>query len=927
MQKLFFTYLILGGTLSQIFSQDKVSLAEGAYFQWKSIEKTSLSDDGQWLVYELNPNKGDGKLIVRSTHDDLKVFSIDRAKNAHIDPETSILSCLVSPPQVVIDSLKRKKIKDKDLPCDTLLLLDLSSKEKSIIPSIKALKNPEKWGGWIFYTLDTDRDSLLQKQLSRKLQKEEFVLVVQNLKTLTKDTLAFIQSYDLAEETPVFYINQNAPDSSKKTSIHYFNLLDDHKTLVYDGVGQVKNLKTTKDGQILAFLADPDTSHHMIPLYEQFIWKVQVGEPIRLATSADQTLPNDWIISEHFNNYFSPDKQKLFLGLTPMPILRDTTLLPDEIVEVEIWNYQDEILYTQQEVQEKEERNRSYLSVYDLAENALIPLGRPSIPTIKPHEDLELEWVIGLDDLTKQKARSWEGKIYKDLYLISTVDGSAELLRTNINGSPTWSPAGKYIFWYEDSDTTWYLYSLPEERLINLTNHHPRFSDELNDQPDYPNSYGLMGWSQNDEKVYLYDRYDIWEFNPSELNSPIRITKGREKNLEYRYVSLDQEEKYLPPGEWLIRGFNQVSKAEEYNLFDSGNGEMRNLLEGNFRLDRTPIKAKKSDEIIFTRESFEEFPDLYLCKGFNFSAARKMTSANKQQENYLWGQIELVSWTSFDGQKLEGLLVTPEGFDSTRKYPMIVNFYERSSDNLHAHHAPAPGRSTINYSYYASNGYVIFNPDIVYTIGYPGESAYNAVVSGTRAIIDMGFIDTARIALQGHSWGGYQIAHILTKTNLFACAESGAPVVNMISAYGGIRWGTGLSRMFQYEHTQSRLGATLWQQPDLYLENSPIFNVDKIETPVLILHNDEDSAVPWYQGIEFFVAMRRLNKPAWLLNYNGEPHWPVKWQNRLDFNRRLFQFFEHFLKDAPMPVWMKQGVRAVDKGIDTGLELTPGEDN
>jgi dipeptidyl aminopeptidase/acylaminoacyl peptidase len=266
-------------------------------------------------------------------------------------------------------------------------------------------------------------------------------------------------------------------------------------------------------------------------------------------------------------------------------------------------------------------------------------------------------------------------------------------------------------------------------------------------------------------------------------------------------------------------------------------------------------------------------------------------------------------------------LVKPDGFEPTRKYPLIVNFYERSSQKLHEHIAPAPGRSTINYSYYASNGYVIFNPDVVYDIGYPGQSAYNAVVSGTEANAKMGFIDTTRMALQGHSWGGYQIADILTKTGIYACAESGAPVVNMVSANGGIRWGTGLSRMFQYEHTQSRLGATLWERPDLYLKNSPIFNIDKIRTPVLIMHNDEDSAVPWYQGIEFFVAMRRLQKPAWLLNYNGEPHWPVKWQNKLDFNRRLFQFFEHYLKDGPMPVWMKKGVPVVEKGIEDGLEL------
>lgn len=256
---------------------------------------------------------------------------------------------------------------------------------------------------------------------------------------------------------------------------------------------------------------------------------------------------------------------------------------------------------------------------------------------------------------------------------------------------------------------------------------------------------------------------------------------------------------------------------------------------------------------------------------------------------------------------------------------MIVNFYERSSNRLNQHRAPYPGRSTINYSFYASRGYVIFNPDVPYTVGYPGESAEKAVISGTLAMIDEGYIDKDRIGVQGHSWGGYQIAHLITRTNIFRCAESGAPVVNMFSAYGGIRWGSGLSRMFQYENTQSRIGGTIWDYPTRYIENSPIFFLDKIETPVLILHNDEDGAVPWYQGIEFFVGLRRLGKPAWLLNYNGEPHWPVKRQNRLDFNVRMQQFFDHYLKDAPLPIWMEQGVSPIEKGINQGLELKERE--
>ena len=306
----------------------------------------------------------------------------------------------------------------------------------------------------------------------------------------------------------------------------------------------------------------------------------------------------------------------------------------------------------------------------------------------------------------------------------------------------------------------------------------------------------------------------------------------------------------------------------------------------------------------------------------NLADAVKISETNPQQKDFNWGTSELVEWRSFDGQMLQGILYKPENFDPTKKYPMIVYFYERSSDGLHRYYTPGPVSSTINRSYVVSNGYVVFVPDIPYKEGYPGHSAYNAVVSGTVAMTEQfDFIDHTKIGLDGHSWGGYQIAYLITETDMFACAYSGAPVSNMTSAYGGIRWASGMSRMFQYEKTQSRIGGTLWEKPIQYIENSPIFFVPKINTPVMILHNDEDGAVPWYQGIEFFVALRRLNKPAWMLSYNGEGHGTQKRPNRKDLTIRKMQFFDHYLKDAPAPYWMEKGITQLEKGKIDGYEL------
>jgi dipeptidyl aminopeptidase/acylaminoacyl peptidase len=304
-----------------------------------------------------------------------------------------------------------------------------------------------------------------------------------------------------------------------------------------------------------------------------------------------------------------------------------------------------------------------------------------------------------------------------------------------------------------------------------------------------------------------------------------------------------------------------------------------------------------------------------------FKHVKKLSDANPQQKKYKWPKVELVSWTSFTGETLKGLLYTPENLDKSKKYPMLVYFYERSSEGLYRHQRPAPSRSTINKAFYVSNDYIVFVPDITYKTGFPGQSAYNAIVSGTQYLTQQfSFIDKKHIGLQGQSWGGYQTAWLITHTDMFAAAMAGAPVSNMTSAYGGIRWGTGLSRMFQYEHTQSRIGGTLWEKPLLYIENSPLFHAPEINTPLLMMHNDNDGAVPWYQGIEMFVALRRLDKPVWMLNYNNEPHnlKGSSWANRVDLSTRMYQFFNHYLKGKPAPKWMEEGVPATEKGKTLG---------
>jgi dipeptidyl aminopeptidase/acylaminoacyl peptidase len=302
-------------------------------------------------------------------------------------------------------------------------------------------------------------------------------------------------------------------------------------------------------------------------------------------------------------------------------------------------------------------------------------------------------------------------------------------------------------------------------------------------------------------------------------------------------------------------------------------------------------------------------------------SSKKLSSINPQQKDYNWGTAELFNWKAYNGKDATGIVYKPENFDPKKKYPMIVYFYEKLSDGLNSYHEPAPIRSAINVPYFVSNGYIIFMPDIEYKIGHPGQSAYDYIVSGARALVKKGWVDSTNMALQGHSWGGYQAAQVATMTKLFKAVWAGASVANMTSAYGGIRWESGVSRQFQYEKSQSRIGATLWEKLPLYLENSPLFHLDKVTAPMVIMANDADGAVPWYQGIEMFTALRRLGKKVWMFNYNGEGHGLSQRQDMKDYQIRMQQFFDYMLKGEKPAKWITEGVPAVKKGKDWGLEL------
>jgi len=771
---------------------------------------------------------------------------------------------------------------------------------------------------------DAFKTRSIKKKLKTKKRSDAAEFEIFNPLTLKKYSFKNITDYCFSKNGKTIVFTKYANDSVNQSTIYFFNTTNEKLDSLDMMQGQSKKIVCDNQGNQIAFIHAKDTSEFKI--FSLYFVNINTKLPLCVVDTLTKEIPKKWTVSENSEIYFSKDDSKLYFGiaLKPTQEVKDT-LLDEERIKLDLWSWEDPSIQPQQLVELEKEKKRSYLTVYHIADKKIVQLATTEIPEVRTIMKGNSSIAIGVTDKPYLKNSNWESTKSKDIYTIDLKSGVRKLVLEKTQSSFALSPGGNYLIWYEIADSSWYSYSIANQSKTNLTKRvKVSFYDEDNDLPSDAEPYGFAGWTSNDENILIYDRYDIWKLDPNGKRSPYNLTQGygRKNQIVYRYISLDDEAIYIPTsGNLLLKAFNKINKQSGFaTITFTTSSEPKNIMMDNFKFS-TPVKAKNENVLIWQKGSFRIYPDLWTSN-LSFDNALKISDINPQQKNYFWGDVELVTWTNFEGEKVNGLLYKPENFDPNKKYPLIVYFYETYSDELNEHYFPKLSRSTINFTHYVSNNYLVFVPDIKYKIGYPGESAFTNIVSGALSLVSKGFVDKSNIGIQGQSWGGYQVAYLITRTNLFKSAMAGAPVSNMVSAYGGIRWESGLSRMFQYERTQSRIGGTLWQKPMNYIENSPIFFADKINTPLLIMSNDNDGSVPWYQGIELFMAMRRLNKPVWLLNYNGEPHnLRDKSPNSKDLTIRMMQYFDHYLKGKPAPKWLIEGIPAADKGKEFGYEL------
>ena len=960
-QKSIFSALLLALCIPQAFAQPaKRALSSNDFDSWKSLQGTQISRDGKWVAYVMQPQDGDGEFFVRSTTGDtewrtprgyrpptpppdpadpaatMAFQALGRLLRPTFSADNRFVFFNIEPNVVDILKARRDKKRPEDFPKTALGIMDVATGKVTRVEDVKSYQVPEDGTGFVAILKEQTREDRRPEtgvagavpanpaansnvaatatpspspspSPAAGARRKEYGtnLVLRDLSSGKDRTFADVLEYSFAKDGKTLIFNVSARTESRNGIFAVTPQSDSAPVALLAGASKYTKFSWDEKQTQVAFISDKDDAAAKQPRFKVYHWTRGAAKADEVVSMKTAGFRPEYVVSEKGSLSFSFDGSSLFISSAPTPDSEPdpNAAVPDEDkVTVDLWHWKDDYIQPQQKVRVNADRDRSYRAVWHIADKKFVQLADATLESVNPSSNGQ--WAIGSDD-REYRIRANYDPGFSDYYLINTSDGSRRLLNKGTQWGLSWSPSGRYAVYFDGKD--WNLVSIPEGKVTNLTAKlKTKFVREDHDSPSAAPSYGTAAWTKDDKEILIYDKFDIWQVAADGSGGKLLTGGlGRQNKTEMRYVRTNPDERFIEPGQTMLL------RAESHDTRESGfyrvklDGAPEKLMMGSKNYG-TPIKARDADRYVFTTSRFDEFPDVWTTAA-DFASPKRLSNGHAQTAPFRWGTSELISYKSEDGVPLQGVLIKPADFDPKKKYPMIVYLYEKLSDTVHDFRNPGPGQN-VNPSYYASNDYVIFLPDIVYKIGYPGKSAMNCIMPGVEKISKMGFVDEKAIGIQGHSWGGYQIAYMITQTNKFKAAAPGALVANMFSAYNGIRWGPGIPRQFQYERTQSRIGGTPWNSTKLFMENSPLFYIEKVQTPVLMIHNDNDDAVPWYQGIEFYLSLRRLGKEVYFFNYNGEPHGLRKRQNQEDYSRRMKEFFDHKLKGAPAPEWMQKGI-------------------
>jgi dienelactone hydrolase len=872
-------------------STNKASLDLSAIKNWEYTGNGMISNDGKCVCMSIyNCPVGKNTLVISSTNNLWKKEFIGATS-----------------PTFTSDS----KMFIFKINNDSLCILDLSTYKQTYISYVNVFKViSDRNENWLAYE---------PKSLHRKL-------IVKNLSTGKDTVFSYINSYIFNSNSILLLETQSIQNNDTTYSLQWINLRNGNGFKIFSGIGmRLSTYSFDLIGKQLVFVM------RKFNYYELYYYREGMEGSIMLVNNQTSGIPYNMIVANK-KPKFSDNGRQIYFGLKYQPIKGSEHY---EGTQVDVWSYVDLELKSQLTDLNKD---AEFTSVVNLDSKKIVRLEGDYERVIANTND----WALIKHELgvTGYFEANWNLSAQFVYTLVSTKNGYRKLLKDHIldyNGGLTLSPSGKWIIYYDPLEKNYFSYEVETGITTNIT--YKCLNTWVNESDDRPapSLPGSLKWLSKDSAVLIQDSYDIWQIDPSGRNKPVNLTNGFGRANQIKFEVFNDDEYLLnllsKKGFRLyLRAFDKLHKNMGFYRTSANERDPEMLsmgayvyggLHGYNSFDYWPQKAKNSDVYLLKRMSATEAPNYWITK--DFKKFIKITNIQPQKK-YNWHTTELHTWRAYNGELLQGILYKPENFDSTKKYPVIFNYYEKKSDELNLFLEPKASEDEINIPLFVSQGYLVFTPDIHYLIGQPGESAYNSVVSAAEHMSKLNWIDKERMGLQGHSWGAFQTNYIVTHTNIFSAACSASGVSNLISSYGSAARGG--YPMYHAERDQGRMGGTLWELRDLYLKNSPVLYADKVSTPLLLMNNKGDNIVPFSQGVEFFTALRRLGKRVWMLQYDNGRH-SVGEEDAIDYHKRLIQFFDHYLKGEPSPEWMTRGIPASLKGRESRMEgdkfiKTPG---
>ena len=896
--------------------------------RWKRINNASLSGDGNWMSFVYSPNDGDDTLFIRQLSGST-LHTVPGGSAPQFSDDSRFVGYFVSPPSGRGGRGGRGGGGGGGRgrgPADTAAaagpsrrfeLLDLTTGAKYEVPNGATFKFSK---GSKYVAVHATRANAAAKNNGSDL-------VLRDLAAGVSQNIGNVNLYDFDDAGRMLAYTVDAADRLGN-GVYVIDLATSQSKVLSSAAADYDQLSWADKSVALAVLRGDKEKENLQRDNALLVWRdVTAPKPavIEYDPATDASFPKSMVVSEFAPLRWTRDGSRVYVGLKEQEAERAPSTEPQ--ANVDVWHWKDDEVQSVQMIRISQERRATLPAVFDLASKKLVRLADDAMRTVTPAVDAR--WAIGRVDTTYRGDVAWGGS-RGDYYRVNTATGERSLIDKGLTRTMGTSPDGKWFLYLKDKKV--YATNLETGRGVMLGGDKISFVDELDDHPYEKPVYGVAGWSKDGKYVILNQRYDVYAV-PLDGGKPVNLTAGvgDAQEIEFRIVRLDRpngggrggrgggafavaqnddDEGIDLSKPLLLSAYGEWTKKSGYYNVSPG-GKPTPLIYEDAQISQAQ-KAEKADRVIFTRQTFSQFPD-YWATTTSFSSPTKVTDANPFIDEYRWGKRVLVDFKNSKGQHLQGTLTLPANYEQGKQYPMLVYFYEKLSNTHHQFPTPIYDDRP-HFAEYASDGYLVFEPDIVYEIGKPGSSALDCVTSGVKKVIELGYADPKHIGIQGHSWGGYETSYILTQTDMFAAVVTGAPPTDLISFYDETYPGTGTLQQGIVEVGQVRMGTNPWDNKALFEEQSALYNVRNIKTPFLILHGTADNAVDWHQGLELYGAARRWGKEVILLSYPGEPHHLARKENQKDFQQRMKQFFDHYLKGTPAPKWMTDGVPQTRKG-------------